>query len=63
MADVAGPGAGLAAALEVVEDLEHALQHAGGSLHPRAEPGLDPRAQRMVQVGVQVSRRHPFGGC
>ena len=63
VSDVARPGARLTAALEVVEDLEQSLQHTRRTLHPSTEPGLDPWTQRMVQVGVQVSRRHTFSGC
>lgn len=63
MADIAGPGAGLAVALEVVEDLEHTIWGAGGTLCAHAEATLGPRGKGVVQVGVQVRCCHAFAGC
>lgn len=60
MSDVAGPGAVLAVALEVMEDLQDPVGGPGGPLRPGAQTGLGPAAQGVVRVGLQVCRRHAF---
>lgn len=64
MADVTGPCAVLAVALEVMEDLQDPVWSPRGSLGgracARAEARLGPPSQGVVEVGVQVSCRHAF---
>ena len=64
VAYVAGPGAGLAVALKVVEDLEDAVHAGRRALHAGPTPGLEPAAQRVVQPRLHVRRCHAaLGWC
>ena len=62
VSDIGGPAAAFSVGLKVMEDFQNPVNRAGhGSVRPpRAQPWLGASQEGMVQVGVQVGRRHVF---
>lgn len=62
VSDIGGPAAAFSVGLKVMEDFQNPVHRAGhGSVWPpRAQPWLGASQEGMVQVGVQVGRRHVF---